>query len=53
LPVCQPYRRVAFLLGICPRGIFFGQQEKTITQGGAGGIAGEVAATFGLFAKVE
>jgi hypothetical protein len=36
-----------------PPGVFLGEREKTIAQQWIGAIAGETAATLGLFAKVE
>src|ERR1700687_1368938 len=44
---------VFVFLGVGPCGVFLGELEKTLAQGRIGAVAGEAAATLGLFAKVE
>jgi hypothetical protein len=53
-PAKSPRRHFCrYLPGRGPGGVFIGEIEKTITQRRIGGIAGETAATLGLFAKVK
>jgi hypothetical protein len=48
-----PNRCVVIYLSAGPGGIFLGKPEKTAAQVQICAIAGEAAATLGLFAKVE
>jgi len=48
-----PNRHVVIFLGAGPCGVFPGEPEKAVAQGRIGAVAGEAAATLGLFAKVK
>jgi hypothetical protein len=48
-----PDRRTVIFLGIGPFAVFLGEFEKTATQDRIDRIAGETAASLGLFAKME
>jgi len=48
-----PNLRVVIFPGIGAYSIFLGEPEQTMTQSRIGGVAGEPAATLGLFAAMK